>query len=104
LCLTKAISEEGEDKYDYLLKNMGTGHQYPGGPTCIYEGKTIPCMVAFNSGGGIAATILTDILQRLDNLEIFSHNNGIRPFVLLDGHSTRFNLEFLEYINDEIHK
>jgi hypothetical protein len=23
--------EKGENKYDYLLKNLGTGHQYPCG-------------------------------------------------------------------------
>jgi hypothetical protein len=67
--------EEGENKYNYLLKNMGTGHQYPCGPTCIYKGKTIPCMVAFNSRGEINATILTDIFWTLDNLEISSCKN-----------------------------
>jgi hypothetical protein len=62
---------KGEDKYDYLLNNMGPGHQYPGGPSCSYEGKTIPCMVAFNVGGGISATILTDIFRTMDKLEFF---------------------------------
>jgi hypothetical protein len=62
---------EGDDKYDYLLKNMGPGCQYPGGPSLSYKGKTIPCMVAFNIGGGITATILTDIFRTLDKLEIF---------------------------------
>jgi hypothetical protein len=83
---------------------MGTCHQYPCGPTCIYEGKTIPCMVAFNPGEGITATILTDIFWTLDNLNIFSCKNGIKLFAPLDGHSTRFDLKFLEYINDEKHK
>jgi hypothetical protein len=95
---------EGQDKYDYLLNNMGPGHQYPGGPSCSYEGKTIPCMVAFNVGGGISATILTDIFRTLDKSEIFSPKNELRPFVLLDGHSTRFDLEFLNYINNNAHK
>jgi hypothetical protein len=99
-----ATMEEGEDSYDLLYKNMGKGHQYPGGPSCEYEGKTIPCMVTFNPGGGITATILTDILRTLDKLEIFSRKNGIRPFVLLDGHASRFDIEFLEYINNKTHK
>jgi hypothetical protein len=41
-----------EDKHEHLLDNMGPGCQYLGGPTCSYEGKTIPCMVTFNPGGG----------------------------------------------------
>jgi hypothetical protein len=54
--------EPKEDHYDHLLNNIGSGHQYPGGPSCSYEGKIIHCMVAFNPGGGITAKILTDIL------------------------------------------
>ncbi len=95
---------QGEDEHDRLLKNMGPGKQYPCGPTCSYEGKDIPCMVEFNPGGGINATILTNIFRTLDKLNIFSREEGIRPFVLLDGHSTRFDIEFLEYINDSKHR
>jgi hypothetical protein len=97
-------SKDSGDKYDHLLNNMGLGHQYPGGPTCSHNGKKILCMVAFNPGGGISATILTDILRTLDKIEVFSHKNEIRPFFLVDDHSTRFDLEFLEYINDPAHR
>jgi hypothetical protein len=96
--------KDSNDKYDHLLENMGPGHQYPCGPTYSYNGKDIPCMVAFNPGGGITATILTDILRTLDKIEVFSHENEKRPFLLVDGHSTRFNIEFLEYINDPAHR
>jgi hypothetical protein len=95
---------DGEDADDVFLKNMGKGLLYPCGPTCEYNGKTIPCMVEFNAGGGINANILTNILKTLDQLAIFSRKNGIRPFVLLDGHSTRFDIQFLEYINNTDHK
>ena len=30
--------------------------------------------------------------------------NGLIPFLLLDGHQSRFHLEFLEYINDDLHR
>jgi hypothetical protein len=95
---------DGEDEDDVFMKNMGKGLLYPCGPTCEYEGKTIPCMVEFNPGGGITATILTNILKTLDKLSIFSRKNGVRPFVLLDGHSTRFDIQFLEYINSPEHR
>jgi hypothetical protein len=101
----KYYEKEGEeDDDDIFVKNMGKGLQYPCGPTCSYRGKTIPCMVAFNPGGGITATILTDILRSLDKLEIFPRKDGLRLFLLLDGHSTRFDLEFLEYINHSAHR
>jgi hypothetical protein len=82
--------KESSDKYDHLLDNMGPGHQYPGGPTCSYNGKNIPCMVAYNPGGGITATILTDILRTLDKIEVFSCKNEKRPFLLVDGHLLNF--------------
>jgi hypothetical protein len=100
----KTGQNDTADNYDDILNNMGPGHQYPGGPTCCYNGKTIPCMVAFNPGGGITAKILTDILRTLDKLEIFPHKNQLRPFLLVDGHSTRFDIEFLEYINAPAHR
>jgi hypothetical protein len=61
-------------------------------------------MVVFNPGRGITTTILTDILRSLDKLEIFPSKDGMRPFLLLDGHSTGFDLEFLEYINNSEHR
>jgi hypothetical protein len=34
--------EPGEDQYDHLLNNIGSGHQYLGGPSCSYKGKLYP--------------------------------------------------------------
>jgi hypothetical protein len=33
--------------------------------------------------------------------EVFDCFTGLCPFLLLDGHSSQFDLEFLEYINSE---
>lgn len=30
--------------------------------------------------------------------------NGIRPYVLLDGHQSRFDVEFLMYVDDDGHR
>ena len=48
---------------------------------------------------------MTDIFSRLDDLKIYDNDrkNGLIPFVLLDGHQSRFDLSFLEYINDDDH-
>jgi hypothetical protein len=39
------------------------------------------------------------MLAYLDSLEVFDRSLGLNPFLLLDGHSSRFELDFLEYIN-----
>jgi hypothetical protein len=43
--------------------------------------------------------MLTDMLCYLDSLEIFDQSTGLSPFLILDGHGSRFEFEFLEYIN-----
>lgn len=42
----------------------------------------------------------------MDNLHLFDddRSEGYTLFVLLDGHSSRFDLQFLEYINNKDHK
>jgi hypothetical protein len=95
---------DDDDEDDVFWKNKRKGLLYPCGPMCVYEGKTIPCMVDFNPGGGITASILTNILKTLDELSIFCRKNGMRLFVLLDGLSKRFDIQFLENINSTEHK
>ena len=48
---------------------------------------------------------MTDIFRRLDDLEIYDEDRkqGLIPFVFLDGYQSRFDLAFLEYINDNSH-
>jgi hypothetical protein len=98
----ESSSNENQDEYDYLINNLGKGKQYPGGPSCFYEGKEIPCMVEFTPGGSMSGEILTKIFTTIDELR--SRKKGLRPFVLLDGHGSRFNVKFLEYITDDSHK
>ena len=75
---------------------------FPKGPVCQFKGRTIPSFVTFYESGGMDGKILTDILRHLDQLQVFQEdrNNGYTPFLLLDGHQSRFELEFLRYIND----
>jgi hypothetical protein len=44
------------------------------------------------------------MLQAMDELDVFDRSTGLSPFLLLDGHGSRFELEFLEYINTPEHK
>jgi hypothetical protein len=44
------------------------------------------------------------MLKYIDDLEVFDRSDGVNPFLLLDGHGSRFEIDFLEYINSPEHK
>jgi hypothetical protein len=62
-------------------------------------------MVAFSVGGGMTGGILRKIFQMLYSLEVYKDDRekGLRPFILLDGHQKRFDLDFLSCMNDPCH-
>jgi hypothetical protein len=94
-----------EDNLQFFRDNYGENKLFPGGPMCEYNGKKVPCMIRYTKGGGISPEILTDILRTIDTLGVFEkeREEGIKPFLLLDGHQSRFSVEFLEYITDRQH-
>ena len=94
-----------EQFVSFFESNHGQDKPFPGGPSYNYKGTEIPCYVTFSEGGGINGSILTEIFRRLDELKIYEtdRKEGMIPFVLLDCHQSRFELEFLEYINDDDH-
>ena len=50
--------------------------------------------------GSLSTEILTEVLKYLDQLILFERRqDGPTPFGLLDGHVSRLQLPFLEYIN-----
>ena len=100
---TKPITGDVTDK-NFIENNFGKGKLFPGGPSCEFRGKTIPCMVRWSPKGGITSEILADALAHLDAYDLFDRENGKSPFLLLDGHNSRFQLPFLEYILDDAHK
>ena len=84
--------------------NFGSGKYFPGGPSCTYNGKEIPCATYITEGGGINADILVDVLKMLDKLDVFPRvPGGPVPFLILDGHESRLDPKFLTYINDVGH-
>ena len=87
-----------------MVTNYGKGKRYPGAPTCVVNGKTIEALVTCSPKGGITSNILVDILKHIDNLNIWENRSThLHPCLLLDGHGSRLELPFLEYINDQEH-
>jgi hypothetical protein len=90
------IGEEHE-----IEKNMGEGKALPLGSECMFNGKNIPCFGCCSDSGTITGILLRDMLEAVYKLDVFDRSNGLNPFLLLDGHGSRFELEFVEYIHDE---
>ena len=82
---------------------FGDGNAFPCGPQCQFQGKTLPTLCQWSEGGGISGEILTNILRMMDASEILDRSKGVKPFLLVDAHASRFSLTFLRYINDESH-
>jgi hypothetical protein len=93
----------GNPEIDMEANSHGLDKVYPFGPTCHFQGKEIPTYVTASENGSITDKILTDIMKHLDTYLTFDRTEAT-PFLLLDGHGSRFGLPFLEYIRDESHK
>ena len=59
-----------ESDHNFFEKNSGPGKLYPGGLTCVFKGKEIPCLVRWTPKGSINGAILVEILQTLDELGV----------------------------------
>ena len=82
------------------LRHGATDGAMGGGPVCSFRGKEIPSFVTCSPNASITSQILADMLAYLDKMEIYDRNEGISPFLLLDGHHSRMEPPFLEYINN----
>ena len=89
------------DREEWLFSDKelhGPGKRFPGGPVCVFRGKTIPCLVSGSKSGGITSDILTSILKHLDRIGIYDRQNDpFSPTIQLDAHHTRFDLDFMSY-------
>ena len=99
------IDSQQEEDLAYFRSQYGEGKMFPGGPVCDFNNKEVPTMIRYSKSGGITTTILTDILRTVDELGLYEQErrDGIKPFLLLDGHQSRFGIEFLKYITDPTH-
>jgi hypothetical protein len=91
-----------------LMENLeensnGLEKYFPFGPTCSVNGKDIPCYVTTTENGSITSEILVKVLEHIDSFNVFDRTEAY-PFLLLDGHGSRFAEEFLTYVNTPVHK
>jgi hypothetical protein len=93
----------GESKINTIEVNL-QNEVMIGGPPCTYLGKTIPCYIGCFDNARITSKIFAEMLEVLDSCNIFDRDNGTTPFLLLDGHHSRFGLPFLQCIHSEQYK
>ena len=91
----------GENVYKQVETNVGVDSVMHGGPRCTYNGKEIPCFVGTSPNASITSEMLVEMLKTFDSLDIFNRDDGRLPFLLLDGHHSRLQIPFLEYINNK---
>ncbi len=84
--------EGDESDPDFVAKNTGRGKMYPCGPVCYFKGKQVPCMVSSTDSGSITSELLISFLEHMDKLELSPRIDGLKPFVLLNGHGSRLEL------------
>jgi hypothetical protein len=115
-CKLEAGWAEGMDAFVRLVRNeqdeilldtinFGEGKFFPGGPTCHFCGKVIPYLPLVSPSGGITAELLVQILQYLDDLNVYERtDNTPCPMLVFDGHESHLDPIFLGYINEKRHK
>jgi hypothetical protein len=87
-----------------LEQNSGEGKMLPQGPECVYNGKVVPTFIGCSESGSITSELLAAMLKKMDEADVFKRSiDGISPFLILDGHGSRFEMPFLKYILDEEH-
>jgi hypothetical protein len=79
-------------KYDH---NNGADRMFPFGPICTFNGVQVPTFVTCRKNGSITSQLLTNMLSKMDTYCLFGRSNGTNPFLLRNGHGSRFEEPFL---------
>jgi hypothetical protein len=91
---------EGGLERNLAENSHGLDKYFPFGPICDVDGKQIPTFMANSEKGGITPEILTGALKQIDTYHVFDRTEAT-PVLLLDGHGSRFDFEFLNYVNND---
>jgi hypothetical protein len=93
----------GEGVADLEANSNGVEKFYPLGPTCLYNGRKIPCFIGCSKNGSNTPSLLTSMLAFIDKNAKFDRTEAT-PMLLLDRHGSRFESMFLEHVNDARNK
>jgi hypothetical protein len=91
----KVVDEEIDE-----IKNEhsnGVDRMFPFGPTCTFNGIEVPILLICSKNDSITSQLFTNMLSKMDDLELFDRSGGVNPFFICDGHDSRFEKPFMEY-------
>jgi hypothetical protein len=90
----------GDPEVDVAANSHRLDKYYPFCPTCIVRGKKIETFVTCSEIGTVTSEILRDSLKQID-AQLSSDRTEAIPFLLLDGHGSRFQFPFIDFIMDQ---
>jgi hypothetical protein len=93
----------GRTEVELFENNCGAGQAMQGGPVCYFKGMEVNSFIGTSVDGKLNSQILLDICKHIDEIELYDRSNGLHPFMLMDGHRSDFDLEFVNYVNDDTH-
>jgi hypothetical protein len=88
-----------EDEIEHIKDEHSNGvdRMFQFRPTCSFNGAEVPTFFTCSKNGSITSQLLTNILCKMDDLELFGRSDGVNPFLLYEGHGSLFEDPFLEY-------
>ena len=71
---------------------------FPGGQKCTYNGKEVDCLTFVSKCGRISSNLIGSTYF------ISSRVRWPTPMLIIDGHQSRFDPKFIDYINNKGHQ
>jgi hypothetical protein len=93
---TKVLEDEIEHMKDEHSNGADRMFQFP--PTCSFNGSEVPTCIACSNNGSVTIQLRTNMLSNMDDLDLFDRSDSVNPFLLCDGHGSRFEEPFIGYI------
>ena len=90
----------GNPEVDVADNSHGLDKYYPFDPTSVVREQKIQTFVTCSESVSVTSDILRDALKKIDAALTFDRTEAM-PFLLLDGHGSRFQLSFLDCITAE---
>jgi hypothetical protein len=85
--------------------NFGNGKYFPCGPICNFRGKQLKYLPLASPSGGITGELLLEIMRWLDDNNVYERGPGLPiPFLVVDGHNSRWDPDFVDYITNPDHE
>jgi hypothetical protein len=91
----KVLEDEIEQMKDEHSNDVD--RMFPFEPKCSFNVTEVPTFITCSKNGSITSQLLTNMLCKMDDLELFDRSDVVNPFLLCEGHDSCCEEPFLEY-------